>query len=328
MKKKIIALLLAGAVALSLCSCGDAGQEPGSDPPDKAQESVSAPTATEPTVSTEPTVEPSPSSPEPAPVETLEESGTIGDYSVEIHDCELSQDYSGAAAAVVSYTFTNNGAETVSGMSALSDRAYQNGVQLDTAVITGQNIVEDQMKDIKTGASIELKAAFLLTSDTAPVEFEISKLMDLSGEKLGKTFQLAEGGETVLSVAPSGDVSGELGGYTVSVVSHKLSKDYQDAPAIVVSLGFTNNTREAKSFLGSAVCKAFQDGVELETAIMTGEDAGTGESQMRNVKPGAGTEVTVAYLLTSDTSPVELEIEEFMSFSGAKIETTLDIANG
>lgn len=320
MKKRIIPILLAGTLMLSLSACGDAGKDAGSNPPSGAQESVTAP-------ATEPTVEPSPSSPEPAPSETLEESGTIGDYGVEIHDFELAQDYAGENAIIVSYTFTNNGAETVSGMVALSGTAYQNGVQLDTAVITGQDIGGDQMKDIKTGASIELKSAFLLTSDTAPVEFEISKLMDFSGEKLGKTFQIAEGGETVLSVAPSGGVSWDLGNYTVSVVSYKLSKDYQDAPAVVVLLGFTNNSKDTGNYMSSIICKAFQDGVELENAIMSGEDVGVGESQLRNVKPGAGTAVSVAYLLTSDTSPVELEIEEFMSFS-AKIETSLDIAKG
>lgn len=237
----------------------------------------------------------------------------------------MSKDYSDAPAIIVSYTFTNNGEEAASGMVSLSATAYQNGVQLETAIVSGQDIGEEQMKEIKQGASIELKSAFTLLSETAPVEFEISEFASFSNEKLGKTFQISESGETVLAVAPTGEVSGDLGDYTVSVVSHKLSKDYQGASAVIVSLGFTNNGKDTDNFMGSISCKAFQDGVQLETAIITGEDSGSGESQMKNVRPGAGIEVSVAYVLTSDTSPVELEIEEFMSFSSDKIETSIDI---
>lgn len=310
--KKILSIMLAGAMVLSLASCGSTGSDgSGGDEANAPGEVMDN------------TPEPSKA---PAPAKKLEESGSIGDYQIEIHDFELSQDYNGASAIIIGYTFTNNGDEATSGMVALSEIAYQNGVQLDTAVITGQGIGEDKMKDIKTGASIDLKSAFLLTSETAPVEFEVSEFMSLSDERLGKTFQIADGGETVLSVAPSGSVSGTLGNYVVSVVSHKLSEDYEGNPAVVVTFGFTNNGDEASNFMTSLSYKAFQDGVQLESAVITGDDSGNGDSQMRNVKPGAGTEVSAAYLLTSSTSPVELEIEEFMSFSDEKIETTIDIA--
>lgn len=309
--KKLLVSVLAGTLALSIASCGTPNSGGGgeeSNEPDSVVESTPKP------------------SKEPAPVKKLEESGSIGDYQVEIHDFELSKDYSGVSAIIIGYTFTNNGDEAISGMVALSEIAYQNGVQLDTAIITEQDIGQDQMKDVKTGASIDLKSAFLLTSETAPVEFEISEFMSLSDERLGKTFQIADGGETVLSVAPSGSVSGTLGDYAVSVLSHKLSQDYEGNPAVVITFGFTNNGDDASNFMASIICKAFQDGVQLENAIITGDDGGNGESQARNVKPGAGTEVSAAYLLTSSTSPVELEIEEFMSFSDEKIETSIDIA--
>lgn len=310
--KKMIAFALAGAMALSLTACGTPNSEKESKAPEEEQ-SEAVESMPEP-------------SPKPTPVENLESSGALGDYSVDIHDFELSEDYNGEPAIIVSYTFTNDGADATSGMAALTDTAYQNGVQLDTAIITGQDIGQDQMKDIKTGASIELKAAFLLASETAPVEFEVSELLSFSDEKLGKTFQIAEGGETVLSVAPSGSVAGDLGDCSVSVVSHKLSDDYEGKPAVVITFGFTNNGSKSTNFMTSISCKAFQDGVQLESAIITGEDSGNSTSQMRNVKPGAGTDVSAAYLLTSDTSPVELEIEEFMSFSNEKIETSIDIA--
>lgn len=314
MKKKILASALSLIVlfALSACSVEDStsSKQPDSTPYQATQD--------DPIQTVQPT--------EPASAETLEEAGALGDYAVEIHDSELTKDYNGNPAIIISYSFTNNAEDAISGMVALSNIAFQNGVQLDTAIITGRDIGTDQMKDIKTGATIELQAAFLLTSDTAPVEFEVSELISFSSEKLGKIFEISEGGETVLSVAPSGSISGTLGDYNVSVVSHKLSKDYQDAPAVIVTLGFTNNGNDNANFMTAISCKAFQDGVQLDTAILTGDDGGNGASQLRNVKPGAGTEVSVAYLLTSDVSPIEFEIEEYISFSGDKIETSFDIA--
>lgn len=317
--KKCLALMLAAALALSLAACGGSGQGRESDPP--GSPSQAADRTSEPAIPT-PSATPAPAT---APVEQLEGSGTLGDYAAEIHGFELSEDYSGAPAILVSYTFTNNAEEAASGMVSLSATAYQNGVQLETAIVSEQDIGADQMKEIKQGASIELSSAFVLLSETAPVEFELSEAFSFSEEKLGKTFQISQGGVTVLSVAPTGDVSGDLGDHTVSVVSHKLSKDYQGAAAIVVSLGFTNNGTDTDNFLGSISCKAFQDGVELETAILSDEDSGNGESQLKNVRPGAGIEVSVAYVLTSDTSPVELELEELFGFSDDKIETSIDL---
>lgn len=314
MKKKVFTFAVGSLLLFSLVACTSNEPTVSIQPDDVPSQAIQS----EPIQDIEPTI--------PAPIENLEDSGTLGDYSVEIHDYELATDYNGNPAIIIGYTFTNNGEDATSGLVALSDIAYQNGVQLDAAIITERDIGSDKMKDIKTGASIDLQAAFLLSSETSPVEFEISELISFSDEKLGKTFEIAEGGQTVLATAPSGSVSGALGDYNVSVVSHKLSKDYQDAPAIVVNLGFTNNGSKATSFMTSTSCKAFQDGVQLESAIITGDDAGIGESQLRNVKPGAGVEVSVAYLLSSDTSPVELEIEEFMGFSGDKLEATIDIA--
>lgn len=316
MKKKFLAFAAASVLLLSLSACASGDVAESNQPTEPPAQNTQA----------EPSQDPHPATPAPAPAEALEAAGALGDYAVEIHEFELTSDYSGNSAVIISYSFTNNAEEAISGMVALSDIAYQNGVQLDTAIITDRDIGSDNMKDIKTGASIELQAAFLLSSNTAPVEFEVSEFASFSDKKLGKTFEIAEGGETVLTAAPSGSVSGALGDYDVSVVSHKLSKDYQDASAVVVTLGFTNNGNKVSNFMTAISCKAFQDGVQLDTAIITGDDGGNGSSQLRNVKPGAGTEVSVAYLLTSDTSPVELEIEELFSLSGDKVETVIDIA--
>lgn len=317
--KRVITIILAGMMIVSLFGCTASGPEESS--PENSNQMAQVESAQVESVA------PSDDVSEYVP-EELESSGDIGDYSISINGFELIEDYSGAPAILISYTFTNNGEETANAMTSISERAYQNGVELDMAIIANSDILnaDDQMKDIKTGASIDLKSAFLLTSETAPVEFEIFEWISFSDEKIGSIFDISEGGETVLSVAPSGDISGELGDYSISVVGYKISKDYEGKPAIVVTLGYTNHGSDTNNFITSMSCSLFQNGVELEPAIMLDEESGIGTSQMRNVRPGAGIEVTVAYLLTSDTDLVEFEIEEFFSFSGEKIETSFDIS--
>lgn len=315
--KKIITVALAGVLALSMAGCtvsdpGESQEISQSQQPTESIQSESVPAETQPAY---------------AP-EELESTGDLGDYGIEITGFELADDYSGAPAILVCYTFTNNSEDTTSAMTSVSGRAFQNGVQLDTAIIADSDVLnaDDHYKDIQTGASIALKEAFLLTSDTAPVEFEITEWISFSDEKLGSVFEISEGGQTVLSEAPSGDVSGELGDYTVSVVSYTVSEDYEGSRALVVNLGYTNNSDSAEAFIYSIDCSAFQDGVELETAIITSGDFDVGSSQTRLVKPGAGIPVSVAYILTSETSPVSIEITEYLSFSDDRIETTINLA--
>lgn len=325
MKKKLLALLFVLAAVLYLAACSSNETSQGTPQDNAPQEQTQDQEQTQPQEDT-PSVPQE--SQDPAHEETLVPAGDLGEYHVEIKDFQLITDYEGKAAILVSYDFTNNGDEEANAMWSLSDLAYQNGVQLDNAIVMDSSIMnsDDKMKDLQKGATLEIKEAFLLASDTAPVEFEVSELISADDAKVGKTFAISEGGATVLSTAPAGDVTGELGDYTVSIVSYKLSEDYEGAPVIIINLGFTNNGDSTANFMTSIDCSAFQDGVELETAVVVGEDSGNGESQMRNVKPGAGIPISVAYLLSSETSPVDLQIEELFSFSDKKLETTIPLA--
>ena len=132
MNRKALALLLSGALCLTLaagCSSdggGNAAKD--STPPSAAQQTPSA--------APSPSGDPAPvETPDAAPGDTLESSGTLGDYGVEIKDFALAKDYTGASAIVITYTFTNNSEEAAAAMVALSEIAYQNGLQLDAAVI-------------------------------------------------------------------------------------------------------------------------------------------------------------------------------------------------
>lgn len=115
--------------------------------------------------------------------------GTLGDYEVEITGARLLEDYEGKPAIIVSYTWTNNSEETTSAFVAFSTSAFQDGVELDTAVVTDDSYDgEADMKDIRPGASLEAEAAYLLDSETAVVEFEISELFSFDDTVVTTSF--------------------------------------------------------------------------------------------------------------------------------------------
>ena len=313
MKRRILALLLSLLLVATATGCGSASApQPEKNPAEAAQTEI--PKAT--------------SAPIPAATEApviLQESGPLGDFDVQIGGFEMITDYDGEPAILVEFTFTNNSEENASAMINLSYTAYQNGVQLDSAFVLDSDIYngDDLMKEIQPGFSLFVKVPFVLNSDSAPVEFEISESFSFNDEKLGKTFEIQEGGVTVLSTAPNADTAEKLGNYGVSILSYELTSDYSGKPAVLVNFGFTNNSNSITSMAIALNYKAFQDGVQLETAIV--HDADTGSSQIRNVRPGAGISATAAYILTSETSPVHIEIEETFGFSGDKVTGDIDL---
>lgn len=262
------------------------------------------------------------------PAAALSDSGSLGDYDVQIDGYQLAKDYANKPAILVDFTFTNNSEENASVTFSLIYQAYQNGVQLDTAIMMDDSIynANDLMKDVQPGSSISVRAAYELTSDTAPVEFEVSEIISFSDEKLGKTFEISEGGTTVLSTAPVGDFSGAVNDYTVSIVSYKLTKDYEGKKVILFNLGFTNNSDSTANFSTAIDFSVFQNGVELETAIMSTDETGNGGNSLLNVKPGAGLPVTAEFLLSSDTSPIDVEITDFWGFSSDKLKTQISLS--
>lgn len=120
--------------------------------------------------------------------------GTLGDYTIEIKDATLTEDYAGDPALVVTYGFTNNSDTEQSFMVAVSDRAYQDGVQLQTTIsAVGSDIdTSTQMSNIKPGASIDVTAIYGLSNTTSDVEVELSELISLSDAKVVKTFSIAQ----------------------------------------------------------------------------------------------------------------------------------------
>lgn len=319
MKNRVLALLLCGAMVASLAGCTVTGRdEPSGSAP------VATPTQTEPAAPSSTTgTEPS-TAPVVAPV-TLDAAGTLGDYAAEIKDFVLTKDYSGKPAIVITYSFTNNSEDATSAMVALIGSAYQNGVQLGSTIIADDKIYNfsNSMLDIKAGGSLDIQAAYSLTSETAPVEFELSELISFSEDALGKTYEIAAGGVTEPATidVPADAATGKVGDFEVSIISMTTGKDYEDKDCVTIVYGFKNNGAAAESFATACMGKAYQDSVQLATAIVTGTTVSDAVQSLTKVKPGAAILVTQSYLTTS-ASDVEVEVAELFSFSDEKVART------
>lgn len=275
-------------------------------------------------------------------------SGDLGDYHVEISGAALGQDYNGKAAVIFTYKWTNNSDKTTSAMVATIEKAFQDGVELDTAIIMG--IGDNNMRDVRPGGTLDIQKAYLLNNSSSAVEFEISEFLSWSNEKVSKSFNPADLGaveniDTTPAEAESepeavdsaGNVeqtdsqaadtppvdttgnqstgSGKLGDYYVEITGAEIQKDYEGKNAIVITLLWTNNSDKTTSAMTSVIGKAFQDGVQLDVAIVMG----TGENSMRDIRPGGTLEIQEAYLLNNSSSIVEFEVTEFLSWSGEMV---------
>lgn len=130
---------------------------------------------------------------ETQPVETSAPPES-GDYSVEVRDARRTADAAGNPAVVVSYAWTNDGAESVNAAGLFRAKAFQDGVQLDAAEVADIGLYDPTAyaRELRPGATLELQAPFLLTSETAVIEFEVSPLPDVPGTPVLVEFDPAE----------------------------------------------------------------------------------------------------------------------------------------
>lgn len=111
--------------------------------------------------------------------------------------------------------------------------------------------------------------------------------------------------------------------YAVTIDGCTVTTDYEGAPAIIVDYTFTNNSDDETSFAVACYAKVFQNGVQLDSAIVS-EDLGNG--YMAQVKPGASTTARLAYSIT-DQSDVTVEVTELISLDDTILaEATFSVA--
>lgn len=119
----------------------------------------------------------------------------IGDYAVEILGSRLTTDWEGAPVIIITYKFTNNSEETISAFSALYLKAYQNGVELLKAYFIDDYSSDNEMRDLRPAASLEIEVAFELDDSLSPVEFVVTEFAaefwGTPADSVSKVFSIA-----------------------------------------------------------------------------------------------------------------------------------------
>lgn len=128
-------------------------------------------------------------------VNSTEALTNLGNYNVEIHSCRLAKDYQDKDIVIVKYIYTNvNGNNPTSFMIAFNAEVYQNGVGLNESYFVSDNAnytADNQTKDIKKGATIEVEVAYELNDISTDIEVEVTELFSFSDSSVTKTFSIA-----------------------------------------------------------------------------------------------------------------------------------------
>ncbi len=114
----------------------------------------------------------------------------------------------------------------------------------------------------------------------------------------------------------------KIGDYTLLYKGAYITEDYDGNDAVVLTLDFTNNSKENASYLWAILETAMQNGVELEVATVYADfDAFETlmSDQMKEVAPGATLEVRTAFVLDSTTDSVEVSFSPLLSSKSSKI---------
>ena len=109
--------------------------------------------------------------------------------------------------------------------------------------------------------------------------------------------------------------AGSLGDYNIEILAVDIVPNYVDAPCVLYTFRFTNNSTDTLSMIRAIELKPYQAGITCGSPTMI---AGTklNEISMVELRPGASYILQYGYLLNDETSPVELEIRVRNDYTG------------
>lgn len=121
---------------------------------------------------------------------------SIGDYSIVIDSCRLATDWEGKPVVIVKYIFTNVADDNAASFySTFDETVYQNGVGLNETLMVDDNAgysMDNQTKEIKKGASLDVEVAYDLNDTTTDIEVEVEELFSFDDTTITKTFSIAQ----------------------------------------------------------------------------------------------------------------------------------------
>lgn len=98
-------------------------------------------------------------------------------------------------------------------------------------------------------------------------------------------------------------------GYTVKIVAAHKTYGSDGDLQVAVEVEFTNDNADPIDFMGAAQITVFQNGVQQEKSEMYLGDGYDWDSYYRQIKDGATITVFEAFPLSSETDPVEVNVE-------------------
>lgn len=114
----------------------------------------------------------------------------------------------------------------------------------------------------------------------------------------------------------------QIGDYALLYKGASIMEDSDGNDALVLTLDFTNNSKDSGSYVWSISETAMQNGAELAVAtVFTDSDSYDTviEDQFMDVAPGATIEIRTAFVLADTTSKVEVTFEEAFGDKNGKI---------
>ena len=110
----------------------------------------------------------------------------------------------------------------------------------------------------------------------------------------------------------------QIGDYALLYKGASIMEDSDGNDALVLTLDFTNNSKDSGSYVWSISETAMQNGAELAVATVF-TDSDSYDSQFADVAPGETLELRTAFVLADTTSKVEVTFEEAFGDKTGKI---------
>lgn len=147
--KKVLATLLAGALAIGLSGCLEEGT---------SNENSKAPSGE-------------------SDITVQSEEEKKKDMDISIVSTKIGEDYAKEPILLVEYEFTNNTDEATSFTFLCQDTAFQNGVECSSTVVSDAVDTQQQLNDVKPGTPYKLTVGYKLQDVETDVEIEIKDLL-------------------------------------------------------------------------------------------------------------------------------------------------------
>ena len=120
------------------------------------------------------------------------------------------------------------------------------------------------------------------------------------------------------STQPTRSNPADLGDYTVEIKNAAVAQDSDGNPAVVITYSWTNNSSETTSPFASISTAVFQNGVGMQSAFIYDDSVYDSSAYMTDVRPGTTIDVQEAFSLQDTTSPIEVEVSEWLSSDEAQ----------